>query len=75
MKNRTHTIQGFKLTLSYDGETIYADIEKGDFSGSLSLAENTGELENSTWTKTLPVPQSVIKAFGDLEQKFSDSLV
>ena len=74
MTTKTHTIQGFTLTLSSDGETIYADIEKGDFSGTLSRAENIGELENSEWTKTLPVPESVVDAFLKLEQKFSDSL-
>ena len=74
MKNQTHKIKGFTLSLSYDGETIYADIEKGDFSGTLSLAENVGELENSTGTKTLPVPEDVVDSFLELEQKFSDSL-
>lgn len=74
MKNQTYTIKGFTLSLSRDGETIYADIEKGDFSGTLSLAENVGELENSDGTKTLPVPESVVDAFLKLEQKFSDSL-
>ena len=74
MKNRTHTIQGFKLSLSYDGETIYADIEKGKFSGTLSLAENIGAIENSSGSEYLKVPQNVINAFSDLEQKFSDSL-
>jgi hypothetical protein len=74
MKNRTHTIQGFKLSLSYDGETIYADIEKGKFSGSLSLAENTGAIEDSRGSECLPVPQSVIESFWKFEQQFSDSL-
>lgn len=74
MKTTIHKIQGFTLTLSHDGETIYADIEKGHFCGSLAMAENTGELENSTSTNTLPVPQSVIEAFWKFEEQFSDSL-
>jgi hypothetical protein len=74
MKNITHTIQGFNLSLSYDGETTYADIEKGQYAGTLSLAENTGGIDSSCGSKTLKVPQSVINAFWKLEQKFSDSL-
>ena len=74
MKTETHKVGGFTLTLSRDGETIYADIEKGDFSGTLSLAENVGELENSDGTKTLPVPENIVDAFLKLEQKFSDSI-
>jgi hypothetical protein len=71
---QTHTLKGFTLTLSNDGETIYADIEKGQFTGTLSCAENTGAIENEDCTKALKVPDDVIEAFQEFEQRFSDSL-
>ena len=74
MKNTTHKVQGFTLTLSHDGETIYADIEKGQFAGTLGMAENEGYIENTSGTHSIPVPTSVTKAFWKFEQQFSDSL-
>lgn len=74
MKSKTHKVQGFTLTLEYDGETIYADIEKGAYCGTLAMAENLGCIESSDCEKSIRVPQSVIEAFWKFEQQFSDSL-
>jgi hypothetical protein len=71
---QTHKLNGFTLTLSHDGETIHANIEKGKYSGSLSMAENNGCIENEDWTKCLNVPDSVVEAFQELEERFSESL-
>lgn len=74
MQKRTITFQGFTLSLEYDGETIFAWITKGKFSSFLGMAETMGEIENSSWTATLPVPDSVVEKFQQVEQEFSDSL-
>jgi hypothetical protein len=74
LKATIHKVKGFTLTLYYDGETIYSDIKNGVYTGSLSVAENEGCLENQSGTATLPVPESVVEKFWAFEQAFSDSL-
>jgi len=71
-QTQTYRKKGFTLTLSHDGETIYADIEKGVYSGTLACAENSGAIENDEWTRSLEVPEDVIEYFQDMEQKFSE---
>lgn len=73
MKTKIHTINGFKLTLEYNGEWIESLIEKGNFNGSLSMAENLGTIEND-YGQTIEVPQNIINAFWMFEQIFSDQI-
>jgi hypothetical protein len=72
---KIHIHNGFRLTLERDGETIYADIDKGDYSGSLSMVENLRTIESSCGNKTLKVPASTLSYFRDCENMFSDSIV
>jgi hypothetical protein len=69
-----HKIGKFTLELSHDGETIYGDIECGEFTASLCHAEDTGSLYNDDDTKRLPVPRSVLDKCWKFEQEFFERL-
>jgi hypothetical protein len=71
---KKYSHNGFQMTIERDGETIYADIEKGDFAGSLAMAVDLGAIESSCGTKALKVPASTLSYFEDCESEFSDSL-
>ena len=73
MKIKIHAINGFKLHLEYNGEWIESLIEKGEFTGSLSMAEHLGTIENDQG-QTMEVPQNIINAFWIFEQTFSDQI-
>lgn len=65
---QVHTFQGYTLTLERDGDTVYADIERGRFAGSLSLADDTGTLEDGD--ETIRIPRAVVDHFIEIEERF-----
>tara|TARA_B100001093_G_scaffold284998_1_gene272127 strand:- start:474 stop:704 length:231 start_codon:yes stop_codon:yes gene_type:complete len=68
-----HEHRGFTLELDRDGDnTVYADISKGDFVGSLAMVEDLGTLDHyDDWSKTpMKVPQSTVEFFQKCEEEF-----
>jgi hypothetical protein len=59
---KSTTFKGFTLEI----EDNQCFISKGKFHGSLNMVAHQGELPNSDWNETIPVPQSVI----DYAEKF-----
>ena len=71
MSKQIHQHNGFTLTLERDGDMVYADIEKNDFHGSLSLASGLGEIEHSLmYGMYLKVPDSTLDFFQEKEENF-----
>jgi len=70
-KKQIHKHNGFTLTLERDGDMVYADIEKNDFHGSLSLASDLGEIEHSrNMEKTWKEPNATLDFCQEKEENF-----
>jgi len=73
MKAKKYTHKGFTLELDHDSETVFADVTKGNYSGSLAMAEGAG-IENSDWTRSIKVPESTLDFFFECEEKYIEEL-
>jgi len=73
MTAQKFTHRGFTLELDHDSETVFSDVTKGDYSGSLAMAEGAG-IENSDWTRSIKVPESTLDFFLECEEKYIEEL-
>lgn len=75
MKTKTHTHNGFILTLERIPAYEWTDafIEKGEFNGSLAMVQDLGHLEDDNG-KIIKVPSDTLEYFEKMEQAFSDSI-
>jgi len=62
---------GWKIEAEHDGEKYHFYLESrcGYYYGSLAMAEDTGHVENSSAERQKKVPNSVIEAAQELEDK------
>ena len=62
---------GWKIEAEHDGEKyhLYLESRCGDYYGSLALAEDTGCIDSHGTLAEKKVPQSVLKAAQELEEK------
>lgn len=67
-----HSHRGFTLELDRDGDTVYADVSKGDFVGSLAMVEDLGTLDHyDDWSRVpMKVPSSTLEYFQQCEEEF-----
>lgn len=77
MKNKSIIHNDWEIEAYTDLESVQVDIsiiKNGTFySGSLTQAENEGQLECEKWEKTIKVPQTIIKKAIALEDELREA--